>query len=334
VLPVLVVRNRKDFIRAWWLILVPLVITMIIIVIRHKMLGFGFMRINKAIGILYYNRVDYSAFMAMFFPLLIVAWPLVRKTKIWQRVALLLVILFFLPCIYLTFARGAMLGVVFALAIGLAIRLRLAHWAMPAFYGLIALLMVYMVRHNKYIDYRPNYEQTYTHFTFTDHMIATFRGEDMSSMERLYRWIAGVRMSNDNPITGVGPNAFYYYYKPYAVSSFRTYVSRNDEHSTTHNYFLFMLVEQGYPAMILYAILVALFFIQAQRIYHRFPKSEKLYRAATLGIAMMFAACFIANFFSEMIETHKIGAMFYLALAFMVILGRKSREMAAGAFVD
>lgn len=326
VLPVLVFRSRRDFVRGFRVVLVPLVITMAIVFIRHRMYNFGFMRINRAIGFLYYNRVEYSAVMAMVFPLLIVAWPLARKMKIGWRIALLCTTLFFLPCIYLTFARGAMLGVVFGLCVGLAIRMRLAHWIMPAFYGLIALLMVYMVRHNKYIDYRPDYEHTYTHFTFTDHMIATFRGEDMSSMERLYRWVAGVRMSNENPVTGVGPNAFYYYYKPYAVSSFRTYVSRNNEHSTTHNYFLYMLVEQGYPAMILYAILILVFFVQAQRIYHRFPKDEKLYRGATLGVAMMFASGFITNFFSEMIETHKVGALFYLSLSLMIVLDRKSRE--------
>ena len=191
--------------------------------------------------------------------------------------------------------------------------------------------MVYMVRHNKYIDYRPNYEHTYTHFTFADHMIATFRGEDMSSMERLYRWIAAVRMSTDKPLTGYGPNAFYFYYKPYAVSSFRTYVSRNMEQSTTHNYFLYTLVEQGWPGMLLYATLLFIFFIVAQRTYHRFK--DRFYRHATAGVAMMFAAGFINNFFSELIETHKVGTMFYLSIALMIVLEQKSRENKPGAAV-
>lgn len=330
VLPVLVIKRRKDFVKTWWIILIPLLISMIIIFYRHRSFGFGFLRINQAIDILWYNRVDYSAFMAMFFPLLLVAWAHTKRMRIWWRVALLVVILFFLPCIYLTFARGAMLAMFFAFAVGIGIRIRKAHWIIPAFYAVVALATIFMVRNNKYIDFRPNFENTYTHFTFTDHMVATFRGEDMSSMERLYRWIASARMSIDEPITGVGPNAFYYYYKPYAVTSFRTYVSANPEKSTTHNYFLLMLVEQGFPAMLLYAILILVFFSQAQRIYHRFPKDEKLYRSATIGITMMFAACFITNFFSEMLETHKIGAMFYLGLSLMVVLDHKSRLIAKG----
>ena len=143
-------------------------------------------------------------------------------------------------------------------------------------------------------------------------------------MERLYRWIAAIRMSQDRPITGYGPHAFYYYYKPYTVSSFRTYVSRNTEHSTTHNYFLYMLVEQGWPAMILYAILIYAIFAKAQRIYHRFK--DRFYRLCTIGLAMAIAVGFINNFFSELIETHKVAALFYIPLALLVFLDKKSKE--------
>lgn len=325
--PVLVFRTKKDFKRGFFLFLIPLLISMMAVLIRHASMGFAYMKINKAIGIIYYNRVDYSTVMSMFLPVLIAVVPLTVRLRLWWKVLLILVILLFLPAIYLTFARGAMMAVVFALLMGLGIRLKLAKYAMPAFYGMVALAVVYMTHNNKYISFRPNYERTYTHLNFTDHLVATFRGEDMSSMERLYRWIAAVRMSQEHPLVGVGPNSFYEFYKPYTVTSFRTYVSRNPERSTTHNYFLLMLVEQGWPAMLLYATLLAVFFIQAQKIYHRFK--DRFYRNVTLAVAMMFAAGFINNFFSELLETHKVGALFYIAIALMVVLDRKSRQAKA-----
>jgi O-antigen ligase len=236
------------------------------------------------------------------------------------NVLLLLAVIF-------SYARAAMLAVVFAAVVAVAIRLRLVNLIMPCLYGIIAIGMVYLVKNNNYIDLRPNYERTYMHRNFSDHLIATFKGQDMSSMERLYRWIAAVRMSNDRPIVGYGPHAFYYYYKPYTVNMFKTYVSRNEEHSTTHNYFLFMLVEQGWPAMLLYALLVMVVFAHAQRTY--FSLHDRFYKYCTLGIAMAFAACFINNFFSEMIETHKVGSLFYVFITLLVILRRKSREAAA-----
>lgn len=196
---------------------------------------------------------------------------------------------------------------------------------MPVFYGTIAILFVYLIQDKKYVDLRPDFEHTYMHADYSSHIMATLRGQDLSSMERLYRWIAAIRMSVDEPITGYGPHGFYYHYKSYALPVFRTYVSKNEEHSTTHNYFLYMLTEQGWPAMLLYAILVMVVFAQAQKIYHRF--NDRFYKNITLGLAMAFAVCFVNNFFSELIETHKVGALFYLILTLLIVLDKKSRDM-------
>jgi O-antigen ligase len=325
VLPIFIFKEKRDFKKAFLLFLIPLFITVVFIFYQHYKIGFNFRKVEKAIGILYYNHVDYSTVMSMFFPVLCLAYPLTRGMNWIIRGLLLIIIIFFLPAIYFTYARAAMVAVVFAYVIYIAIRLRLVNLVMPAFYGMMALILVFMISNNRFISYRPELDRTYMHKTWADHIIATFRGEDMSSMERLYRWIAGIRMSGDRPLTGYGPNSFYYHYKPYAVSTFRTWVSRNPEKSTTHNYFLLMLVEQGWPAMILYAILVMVVFAQAQKTYYRFK--DRFYKKITLAMAMMFAAGFINNFFSELLETHKVGALFYLSIAILVILDRKSREL-------
>lgn len=326
VLPYYVFRQKKDFRRAFLLFLVPLVITMIIILIRHSARGFQFYRVEQAIGDLYYNHVDYSAVISIFFPLLLVAVPMTRSYRNpFITVTLIGLIIFFIPAIYLTFARAAVVAVIFAIGVAIAIRLKLVNLIMPAMIGFIALVIIIMAKDNRYINYRPNFEKTYMHKSFSEHIVATFRGEDMSSMERLYRWIAAMRMSQDEPVKGWGPNAFYYYYKPYAVSSFKTYVSRNVEKSTTHNYFLYMLVEQGWPAMILYAVLIMVAFAQAQKTYYRFK--DRFYKNCTLGVAMMVGSGFINNFFSELLETHKVGSLFYISLALLVVLRQKSLDL-------
>ena len=324
VMPVWIFKEKKDFIKAFYILLVPMLITVIVILIHHAILGFRFDAVQRSMSGLYYNHVDYSTVISMFFPLLLIAVPMTRGKNALVRGLLFFIILIFIAGITFAYARAAVVGVVFAIVIAVAMRLRLVHLVMPAFYGLIILMMCYMVNENKYLDFRPDYNKTFMHKNFTDHLISTFRGKDMSSMERLYRWIAAVRMSKDNPVTGVGPRAFYYFYKPYAVTSFRTYVSRNPEQSTTHNYFLYMLVEQGWPAMLLYAILMMVIFAKAQKIYHRFK--DRFYRLVTIGLAMTIAVGFINNFFSELIETHKVAALFFIPVVMLVILDRKSRE--------
>jgi O-antigen ligase len=331
-LPVWIFREKKDFVKGFLIMLIPMLATILVILVHHAMLGFKFDKVQKSMSGLYYNHVDYSTVISMFFPLLLVAWPLTKGRNIFIRWSLFFVMIIFLVAIYFAYARAAWLGLVFAVVIGFAMRLRVVKWIMPGFYALIIMLMCYMVPNNKYLDFRPDYNNTFMHKTFVDHLISTFKGKDMSSMERVYRWIAAVRMSKDRPITGYGPRAFYYYYKPYAVTPFRTYVSRNPEQSTTHNYFLYMLVEQGWPAMLLYAILIAVIFAKAQKIYHRFK--DKFYRMCTMGLAMTLAVGFINNFFSELIETHKVAALFFIPLALLAILDKKSKDEQLGMEVN
>lgn len=324
ILPILVFNRKDDFQKGFRLMLIPILFTIVVILTHHAKLKFRFDKVQEAMTWLYYNHVDYSSVVSMFFPLLIVAFPLTKSWKWWQRLAVIIMIALFMASIFFSYARAALLAVVFAIAIGLAIKMKLANLVMPTFYAAIIALFAYMVPEHNFLKFKPDYDHTYMHKNFADHMLATFRGKDMSSMERLYRWIAAVRMSRDEPIKGYGPHGFYYNYKPYAINAFKTYVSRNPERSTTHNYFLYMLVEQGWPAMILYALLIPAIFAKAQRTYHRFK--DKFYKTATLGLAMTIGAGFINNFFSELIETHKVGALFYIPIALLIILEYKSKN--------
>jgi hypothetical protein len=90
-----------------------------------------------------------------------------------------------------------------------------------------------------------------------------------------------------------------------------------------------MLVEQGWPAMLLYALLMYAIFAKAQKIYHRFK--DRFYRIVTIGLAMTLAVGFVNNFFSELIETHKVAALFYIPVALLIILDKKSKEEAEHA---
>src|SRR3989442_5007 len=71
VLPLYIFTEKKDFIKGFLLMLVPMLATVIVILIHHYLLGFKFAKVEKAISGLYYNHVDYSTVISMFFPLLL-----------------------------------------------------------------------------------------------------------------------------------------------------------------------------------------------------------------------------------------------------------------------
>ena len=54
-----------------------------------------------------------------------------------------------------------------------------------------------------------------THDDFDDLLSATTKGQDVSTMERVYRWVAGGHMVAEKPWLGFGPSTFTEFYKSY-----------------------------------------------------------------------------------------------------------------------
>jgi len=160
VFPIWIFTEKKHFNNALFLMLVPIICTMILILFRHSLLSFKFRSIQDAIGQLYYNHVEYSSLMSMFFPLLCVAYPLIKKERKMMRRALLILIIFFGIAIFLSYARAAILGIIFALIVAGAIKRKLVNYIMPVFYSSIILLLIYFIGFNKYHDLKPTYEHT------------------------------------------------------------------------------------------------------------------------------------------------------------------------------
>jgi len=67
--------------------------------------------------------------------------------------------------------------------------------------------------------------------------------EDGSSKSRLALWNAGIRMANENPMTGVGPNNFVYVNTLHYSSEYR---------EVQHNVYIQAASELGYPGLILF----------------------------------------------------------------------------------
>ena len=60
--------------------------------------------------------------------------------------------------------------------------------------------IAYLMYNNNYLRFNPQYEKTISHQRFDKLLTATYKMEDISTMERLYRWVAGVQMIQDKPL--------------------------------------------------------------------------------------------------------------------------------------
>jgi O-antigen ligase len=125
-------------------------------------------------------------------------------------------------------------------------------------------------------------------------------------------------MLKTNPIAGVGPNGFYDNYKNYTESVFKTWVSNNKDHSSVHNYFLLIGLEQGLVGMALFIVLFFAMLIKLQNLYHSIQ--HVFYKQVALAAAIILVMIGVVNFLSDLIETDKIGSLFWLCLGMIFIL--------------
>ncbi|MFT4061617.1 MAG: O-antigen ligase family protein [Edaphocola sp.] len=323
ILPPLVFTQKKDFVIAFRAFAIPMMLHAVAAFCLHAYKKFNLYYSNIVVRPFYFNHVDHSTVLSMMLPPMAVAWQLCKGNKNLRRLTMAANI-FLLAGIAVAGARAAMLAVIFCAVVAFAIRKKIVNVLMPAFYAFLIAVVFFLSHDAHFVKYRPEMRYTATQHNFSDLITAMFAGRDMSSMERFYRWIASLKMSTEHPMVGVGPNNFYDNYKAYTVPMFKTWVWRNSEKSTTHDYFLLMLVEQGWPAMLLYGLLLMVMFASAQRIYHK--AKDPFYKKVTMGIIMMLAAGFVNNFFSELLETHKIGALFFIGLSLLVVVNHKVNE--------
>jgi len=318
-------HRKKNLGVGFWGMFTVLTLIVFSVMFKAKGVGFSFTDVHDPIQPFFRNHVMYGSMISCFFFAILGAYWTGRKGSVY-RFILSISILLFLVAIYFSYSRGAWGATIFGVGMMLAVRLKLAKYMIPSFYAVSLIFVLWLAQDNRYLQYRPRFEKTIMHEDLMDHLMATIQGTDISSAERYYRWIATIRMSQDYPMFGVGPNMFYDNYPTYGITEYKTWVSRNIEESTTHNYFLFMLAEQGFIGLLIYAILIFMIFWRGQMIYYAcLSKQDKRIVLATIGL---LSAVFVNNFFSELLETDKVGSLFYLGLAVLLVYDIKYRKKA------
>ena len=308
-------KTEKDIRIFFWCILIPLLITLVSFFIQSSQTNFSFERVNWAVDPFYRNHVSFAAILALFFPVVwFVRWwyPKGSSTRNFLTVALVVLLL----AINFSYTRAAYVAIFIAGAAYFIIKWRLMKAALILSTVVLLGLAYFLSHDNKYLDFAPDFERTVTHTEFDNLLEATYKMEDISTVERFYRWIAGGYMIKHNPMTGIGPGNFYNFYKGYTVTSYITYVSGNPEKSGVHNYFLMLLIEQGIFGLLFYVILSFYVLIKGERIYHQTTnlRHKQILMFCMLSIIVIHALCLI----NDLIETDKVGSFFFMFMAFIV----------------
>lgn len=305
-------RSMEDLRKAAAVLGSSMLLALILVSVQHIGLGLGFDTVNQSVEPFFRNHVNYGALLACLAPLPVAGLILFPK----RRGLFTVVAILWAVALFFSYSRGAWLSVAAGAATVVAIRYRLLWpFAIACSVGVVAILL-HLRQDNRYLDYSPHYERTIYHPDLADHLQATYRMTDISTMERFHRWIAAFRMMDGHLLHGYGPNSFYHEYRSRTVSAFRTYVSDNPEKSTVHNYFLLLLVEQGLPGMLLFLMLVLSMLHAAYSWYH--GASEREERVVAMVVSAVIAAMVVLNMLSDLIESDKVGTVFFICLGILL----------------
>lgn len=318
--PLLIFTNKRSISIMGLLFLISLLLIVIISLFRQAISGFHFATTNEVVSPFFRNHVNYSAMLVCAVPILIATYQLNKKYRLLIVVAIIIVLI----ALIFSYARGAWLALVAGLISYWLISKKRLLVAFVISMLLIFASILWIKANDRYLQYAHDYKTTIFHQNFKEHLIATYKLKDVSTAERFYRWIAGVRMIKDNWLTGYGPNTFYYNYKPYAIPAFKTWVSDNKDHSTVHNYFLLTIIEQGVPGLLFFLLLIGAMLYYAEKIYRR--TRDKFYKAIAMACGVMLTMIIVVNFLSDLIETDKVGSLFFLCMATLVAIDFQTKD--------
>jgi O-antigen ligase len=311
-----VIKNPKHFRNAFWCLFLPTFFGVIYTLNNHYRYGFAFSEVNKTMFPFFRNHVNYAVFLALLLPFIFYASSWYKKYR-WEKMLLRLGIILLLTGIYFSYTRSAWLSVIVAgISYFLIKKNLLRQFVVMGVVGVI-VFVIYMLHDNTYLNYAPDFKKTIYHANFEDHMESTISLEDVSSAERIYRWIAATKMIADKPVTGFGPAQFHDNYKEYTVNKFLTYISDNQEKSTVHNYFLQVTVEQGFIGLACWLTLLIITLFYGQIAYNKMQGNHD-YSLFVLACLLSLITIIVNITLSDLIEADKIGTLFFFNIAMLV----------------
>jgi len=314
-------KTKDDFKLASKALVFSMLIPVIISLIRHASKGFSFASINETVTPFFRNHVNYSSLLVCLVPVLFM-WRhfSTGKSRKWISACILL----FLAALFFAYSRGAWLCLITGAVTWIAIRKKFLLTLLLTVVIITATSLFWLIQNENYLKFAPDFNTTTQHTNIGDHLEATYTLKDMSTMERFYRWIAGLKMVNEELLKGYGPNTFSLHYKEYTVDAFKTWVSNNEEQSSVHNYFLLVSIEQGIPGLLLLCILLFSMFSIAVKGYHTL--NDPFDRSLSMLCGVILSMIVTLNLLSDLIETDKIGSIFFITLGILIHLQVKMKE--------
>ncbi len=239
-----IVFSRRAYLFSWLFgPVLPLLVLLLWTLGNHAMLGFSFKGSYKVVYPFFRERTIYAAYLSVMVFILLLGSSLAQHSR--QKFGALAVGILTFVALILSYTRGAWLG---TLAAGYLIIVVRTWRLLKKLYFLLGIGLVFFISWiAPQIFKELSKKATVTRkVTIAQHFTSLLRPTDVSSKERLNRWVAAYHMILDRPWTGFGMGNFTKHYAPYQSRKFKTWISTNrGETGSAHSEFLLAAAETG-----------------------------------------------------------------------------------------
>jgi cell division protein FtsW (lipid II flippase) len=309
-------RDLKNIKRFVWLYVSTLLIVIIYTIVRHAENGWTQKAAHWVMIPFYNDHTAYAAVLALFIPPMI-AFMRDRYASVRERFGAGFFIAVLITAIVLSYTRAAWLSLIVALAVYFVYIFRIK------FYNVLIVMVCLvtaflMLRTDIFIKLERNRQDSATDFNKHVQSIANI-STDASNLERINRWNSALRMWEEKPFWGWGPNTYQFNYAPFQKSDEMTIISTNaGDMGNAHSEYIGPLSESGVFGML------AMIFVVIAVIY----RSTKLYSSAkdpnirrlTLGILLGVISYFVHGVLNNFLDTDKLAVPVWAFIAMLVAL--------------
>lgn len=322
---VLMMRQRKNFIRFSWFYIVPMTGIIIYTTIRHATHNFDERFGHWVMEPFFNDHTSYGAMITFFIPIIFTFF----YKKDWNITAKILTgffFAFFLLGFVLSYTRAAWVSLAAALILWAFIAFKIRWWVISLFTLLIG---VSFFSFQTEIMQRLEKNRQDSSGDIAEHVKSiTNVATDASNLERINRWNSATKMYLENPVTGKGPGTYAKLYAPYQHSSDLTIISTNSgDLGTAHSEYFQALSEQGTPGLIAFLAIVILIFSRGIPLYYKLESKED--RRYLLAVILALFTYLTHSFLNNFLDEDKAAVPFWFCVAFitaMDIYGKKRTD--------
>ncbi|MEI8006591.1 MAG: O-antigen ligase family protein [Bacteroidota bacterium] len=307
-------KKRQNIRLFIWLYAIPLVIVIIYTTYQHSLWAFEENAGHWVMTPFYNDHTAYGAILAMFVPVF-VGFTFTSSYTRFVRFFALIVLMFLLMALYLSYCRAAWISLVIALAVYLVILFRIK-FKYIVFSVLLGGLIFYVFSFEILDSLSKNKQGTSGNFMEHVQSMSNI-STDASNLERLNRWASAIRMFRERPVFGWGPGTYQFEYAPYQSSEEKTLISTNaGDRGNSHSEYIGPLAEQGILGTLIVFTLFIYSIVVAMRVYRR--SKEKEIRMMTLAIMLGLITYYFHGLMNNFLDTDKASVPVWGFMAILV----------------